>query len=149
MEKMPRGSRGSARSSWTYFSTKRKSMGRESKNSLPGKMSWFHDFWLSVFHITTSCSVLGVKEQMLYFRVPVWKRRRTMFPKSLCSPFLLKGTDIRVQVIWLVSLLVSLCSLSDQLATAASDCMQGFGISVRPLALRQSFSQLLLIYIVL
>jgi len=28
-------------------------------------MSWFYDFWLSVFHITTSCSVLGVKEQML------------------------------------------------------------------------------------
>ncbi len=30
-----------------------------------GGMSWFYDFWLSVFHITTSCSVLGVKEQML------------------------------------------------------------------------------------
>ena len=29
------------------------------------EMSWFYDFWLSVFHITTSCSVLGVKEQML------------------------------------------------------------------------------------
>jgi len=29
------------------------------------KLSWFYDFWLSVFHITTSCSVLGVKEQML------------------------------------------------------------------------------------
>ena len=28
-------------------------------------MSWFYDFWLSVFHITTSCSALGVKEQML------------------------------------------------------------------------------------
>ena len=40
-------------------------------------------------------------------------------------------------------------SLSDQLATAAPDCTQGFSISVRPLALGQSFSQLLLIYIVL
>ena len=29
------------------------------------QLSWFYDFWLSVFHITTSCSVLGVKEQML------------------------------------------------------------------------------------
>ena len=28
-------------------------------------VSWFYDFWLSVFHIITSCSVLGVKEQML------------------------------------------------------------------------------------
>ena len=28
-------------------------------------VSWFYDFWLSVFHIKTSCSVLGVKEQML------------------------------------------------------------------------------------
>ena len=28
-------------------------------------MSWFYDFWLSVFHITTSCSVPRVKEQML------------------------------------------------------------------------------------
>jgi len=29
------------------------------------QLSWFYDFWLSVFHITTSCSVLGVEEQML------------------------------------------------------------------------------------
>ena len=28
-------------------------------------VSWFYDFWLLVFHIITSCSVLGVKEQML------------------------------------------------------------------------------------
>ena len=46
-------------------------------------------------------------------------------------------------------LLVSPCSLSDWLATAAPDCMQGFSISVRPLTLRQSFSQLFWIYIVL
>ena len=26
-------------------------------------VSWFYDLWLSVFHITTSRSVLGVKEQ--------------------------------------------------------------------------------------
>ena len=25
-------------------------------------LSWFYDFWLSVFHIITSCSVLRVKE---------------------------------------------------------------------------------------
>ena len=30
-----------------------------------GAVSWFYDFWLSVFHITTPCSVLSVKEQML------------------------------------------------------------------------------------
>jgi len=26
----------------------------------PVQLSWVYDFWLSVFHITTSCSVLGV-----------------------------------------------------------------------------------------
>ena len=41
-------------------------------------------------------------------------------------------------------LLVSSCSLSDCLA-AAPNCMQGFSITVRPLALRQSSSQLYLI----
>ena len=46
-------------------------------------------------------------------------------------------------------LLVSPCSLSDWLTTAAPDCTQGFSNSVRPLTLGQSFSQLLLIYIVL
>ena len=46
-------------------------------------------------------------------------------------------------------LLVSPCSLSDWLITAAPDCTQGFSTSVSPLALGQSFSQLLLIYIVL
>jgi len=30
-------------------------------------MSWFYDFELSVFHIITSCSALGVKELMLQF----------------------------------------------------------------------------------
>lgn len=46
-------------------------------------------------------------------------------------------------------ILVLPCSLLDRLATAAPGCMQGFSISVRPLALGQSFSQLFLIYIVL
>ena len=40
--------------------------------------------------------------------------------------------------------LLVLCSLSDRLA-AAPNCMQGFSVSVRPLALGQSFSQLYLI----
>jgi len=44
----------------------------------------------------------------------------------------------------LLCLLVSSCLLSDRLA-AAPDCMQGSSISVRPLALGQSFSQLYLI----
>ena len=25
-------------------------------------VSWFYDFWLSVFHIITSCSTLGIKD---------------------------------------------------------------------------------------
>ena len=44
----------------------------------------------------------------------------------------------------LLCLLVSLCSFSARLS-AAPNCTQGFSISVRPLALRQSFSQLYLI----
>ena len=43
-----------------------------------------------------------------------------------------------------LGLLILSCLLSDRL-TAATDCMQGFSISVRPLALGQSFSQLYLI----
>ena len=31
-------------------------------------MAWFYDFWLSVFHIITSWSALGVKEWILQFR---------------------------------------------------------------------------------
>ena len=41
-------------------------------------------------------------------------------------------------------LLILSCLFSDHLA-AAPDCMQGFSISVRPLPLRQSFSQLYLV----
>ena len=40
---------------------KRKSTGSGSRNRLP----------LSVFHIVTSCSALGVKKLMLQFQVPV------------------------------------------------------------------------------
>ena len=46
------------------------------------RLSRFFDFWLSVFHIITSCSVLGVKEQMISFRVLVQKRRTTV-PRRL------------------------------------------------------------------
>ena len=30
-------------------------------------LSWFYDFWFSVFHTITSCSALEVKELMLQF----------------------------------------------------------------------------------
>jgi len=43
----------------------------------------FYDFWLSVFHIITSCSALRVKELMLQFRAPVQKRRTTPYPRGL------------------------------------------------------------------
>jgi len=48
----------------------------------PFTVSWFYDFWLSVFHIITSCSALGVKELMLQFWASVWKRRTT-YPERL------------------------------------------------------------------
>ena len=50
----------------------------------------------------------------------------------------------RLADLGLLCLLISLCSLSDRLA-AAPNCTQGFSISVRPLALGKSFSQLYLI----
>lgn len=70
-------------------------------------------------------------------------------PFRVLLSYLLKGTDIRAQVTWLAPLLILPCFLSDRLTAAAPDCTQGFSISVRPLALGQPFSQLLLIYIVL
>jgi len=45
-------------------------------------MSWLYDFWVSVFHIITSRSALGVKELMLQFWAPVLKRRTT-YPRVL------------------------------------------------------------------
>ena len=40
-------------------------------------------FLLLVFHIITSCSALGVKELVLQFWAPVWKRKITKFPRGL------------------------------------------------------------------
>ena len=48
-------------------------------------LSWFHDFWLLVFHIITSCSALKVKELMLQFQASVQKRRKTTLPRGLCG----------------------------------------------------------------
>ena len=41
------------------------------------RLSWFYDFWLTVLHIITSCSALGVKVLMFLFQVPAQKRRTT------------------------------------------------------------------------
>ena len=129
-----------------------KSIGKKEYYNFPSKniryLSWFYD----IYQYSTS------QHHEVY-----WELKIKCFSSGTCLEenygpqeafrlllsFLLKGTDTRAQVIWLVPLLVSPCSLSDWLATAAPNCTQGFSISVRPLALRQSFSQLLLIYIVL
>ena len=44
-------------------------------------------FLLSVFHIITSCSALGVKELMLQFWVPTFQKRRTTYPRGLFTLF--------------------------------------------------------------
>jgi len=54
-------------------------------NANSGSLSWFYDFWLSVFHIITSCSALGFKVLMLQFWASVQKRRRTTYPRGLCG----------------------------------------------------------------
>jgi len=46
-------------------------------------MSWFYDFLLLVFHIT-SCSALGVKELMLQFRVPT-PEENYISQRTVCS----------------------------------------------------------------
>jgi len=61
-------------------------------------VAWFYDFWLSLFHIITSCSVLGVKRANALVPVFVRKRRRNYVPQKtvwVLLSFLLRGTDIR------------------------------------------------------
>jgi len=56
------------------------------------KLSWFYDFWLSVFHIIASCSALGVEELMLQFQnilsIPslVSKGKKDVYTKNGNSP---------------------------------------------------------------
>ena len=44
-------------------------------------MSWFYDFGLLGFHVITSCNVLGVKELMLQFWVPVPEEKKNYVPQ--------------------------------------------------------------------
>ena len=59
-------------------------------------MSWFYDFWLSVFHIITSFSALGVKELVLQVLVPVPEEKNYYIPQktAVLLSFLLKGQKI-------------------------------------------------------
>ena len=114
-------------------------------------LSWFYDFWLSVFHIITSCSVLGVelKSNCCTSRYLSGREEELRSPEDCSNTVIIPAQGNRYNAcrspdLGLLCLLVSSCSLSDRLA-AAPDCTQGFSISVRPLALRQSFSQLYLI----
>jgi len=63
-------------------------------------VSWFYDFWLSVFLIITSCSALGVKELMLQFQAPVQKRTTTFSRRlfTILLPFLLRGSTYKASV---------------------------------------------------
>jgi len=69
-------------------------------------MLWFYNFWLSVFHIKTSCSALGVKELMLRFEAPV-RKRRTTYPRRLCIQRgdITPGKVARPSLFWFSSLL--------------------------------------------
>ena len=107
-------------------------------------MSWIYDFWSLVFHIITSCNVLGVKEQMQLF-----SGRELRSPEDCSSTVIIPAPGngykaCRSLDLGPLLLLVLSCLLLDRLAVAP-DCTQGFSISVRPLALGQSFSQLYLI----
>jgi len=95
-----------------------------------------YDFWLSVFHIITSCSALGVKELMLQFQAPVW-RRRTTYPRTLC----IQRGDITPGKVTRPSLF----SLA-LLPAAHPNCMHNYSTSVRPTAFRHSFFHYTFIY---
>jgi len=48
-------------------------------------VSWFYDFWFSVFHIITSCNALGVKELMLQVWLPVPEEENYILQRTLHS----------------------------------------------------------------
>ena len=61
-------------------------------------LAWFYDFWLSVFHITTSCSALEVKVLMLQFQVPVLEEKNYIPQETFPCAVIISaqgGTDIR------------------------------------------------------
>jgi len=75
-----------------------------------GNLSWFYDFRLVVFHITTPCSALGVKELILQFWAPVCKRGRTTYPRRLFTvllSFLLRGNRYKASVAHLIPLFLT------------------------------------------
>ena len=85
-------------------------------------LSCFYNFLLLVFHIITSCSVLGVKELMLQFWAPVQKRRTT-FPRTLCIQRgdITPGIVTTPSLFWLSSLLLVLTA---HIATALVQGLQ-------------------------
>ena len=110
-------------------------------------MSWFYNFWLSIFHITvywelkSKCSTSGYlsggEEEL---RSPEDCSSTVIIPAQGNRYKACRSPDLGC----LLCLLISSCLLSDRLA-AVPNCTQGFSISVRPLALGQSSSRLYLI----
>ena len=99
-------------------------------------LPWFYDFWLSVFHIITPCSALGVKELMLQLLTPVRKRRRATFPRRLFTVLLsslLRGNRYKA----LVGHLMSIFSIV-RLSRCCSS--QPHAISARPSAFLDTLS---------
>ena len=61
-------------------------------------LSWFYDFWLSVFHTMTSCSALGVKELMLQVRVPVLEEKNCYIPqRTACSSVIISAQGKQIK----------------------------------------------------
>ena len=129
---------------------------------LSGSSEGLHKLHLTLWHCH-GFMIFGYQYSTSQHHAVYWESRSKCFssgylsgreeelrsPRAFSSTVIIPAQGNRYKGFWLAPLLVSPCSLSDRLATAAPDCTQGFSISVRPLALGQSFSQLLLIYIVL
>jgi len=62
-------------------------------------VSWFYDFWLSVFHIIMSCSALGVKVLMFPFCVPVPEEKKDYIPqKTVCCAVIISAQGEQISL---------------------------------------------------
>ena len=106
-------------------------------------LSWFYDFRLLVFHIIKSCSILGIKCSS-YGYLSGGEELRS--PEDCSSTVIIPAQGNRYKACRSPDLGPLPSSRLVVLAFRLSCCCtQGFSISVRPLALGQSFSQLYLI----
>ena len=81
-------------------------------------MSWLYDFWLSVFHIITSRSALGVKELIVQFHrllIVSEEKNDLQLPEDFIVPFPLFDQKVKLCVKLGVTGPFLLCCLEERL----------------------------------